>query len=97
MLPSVSCVQMYGIATKFDLMYLSQSNFMNSCAREKNLVLFLHRLLFLFHLLLLFLFYTEISMTKKLKDLEIGNPISGIIGLQIFSYDYGVFIIRVKD
>lgn len=89
---------MYRMPSKFDLVYLSQSNFMNSCAREKILVFLLLPLpLFLFYLLLPFLFYIEISATKKLKDPEIDNPVSGVIDFQIFSYDYGIFIIRIKD
>lgn len=72
---------------------------MNSCAREKKsgLLFFPLPLLFLLYLLVLFFSYTEVHTIKKLKALEIDNPVSGILGFQLFSYDYGIVIIRVKD
>lgn len=44
---------------------------------KKILVFLLLPLLFIFHLLLLFLFYLEIPTTKKFKDTEVDNAVSG--------------------
>ena len=60
--------------TKFDLVYLSQSNLINSCARENILVFLLFLPLFLsFPHSSLKKKKIDVLITEKLKDLEIDN------------------------
>ena len=56
--------------TKFDLVYLSQSNLINLCARENILVFSSFLCFFLFHILHFFFLNIKVLITEKLKDLE---------------------------
>lgn len=65
---------MHWMLTKFDLVYLSQSNLINLCARENILVFLLFLPLFLsFPHSSLFFLNIKVLITEKLKDLEIDN------------------------
>lgn len=64
---------MHWMLTKFDLVYLSQSNLINLCARENILVFSSFLCFFLFHILHFFFLNIKVLITEKLKDLEIDN------------------------